>query len=212
MATIQPDRPPQTNSRLPRAGRALKKMAHGFLESFLPCVMIRPMQTLDAIFTRRSIRTFRADPIPETVFQQILKAGMASPSAMDEQPWHFVVLPCGDARGVMDAIQPQSPMAQTAPAAILVCCDMSLVRLPDFWVQDCSAASQNILLAAHDLGLGAVWVGIHPMPDRMQLLRERLGLPEGVVPFALIPLGYPGEILPPRDTFKPERVHSRSWS
>ena len=137
---------------------------------------------------------------------------MAAPSALDEQPWHFVVLAGDSARAALEAMQSQSPMAMTAPAAILVCCDMTLVKLPDFWVQDCSAASQNILLATHDLGLGAVWVGVYPMDTRIDDLRGRLNLPSHVVPFALIALGYPGETLGQRNTFQEDRIHNQTWA
>ena len=89
---------------------------------------------------------------------------------------------------------------------------MNLVKLPDFWVQDCSAASQNILLAAHDLGLGAVWVGVYPMAVRIDDLRSRLNLPANVVPFSLIALGYPGEMLGQRDTFQKDRIHDQTWA
>ena len=170
------------------------------------------VETLDAILTRRSIREFRPDAVPDSVIREILKAGMAAPSALDEQPWHFVVLTGDAGREALEAMQSQSPMARTAPAAILVCCDMGLVKLPDFWVQDCSAASQNILLAAHDLGLGAVWVGVYPMAVRTDELRNRLSLPEQIVPFSLIALGYPGESLGPRDTFQEARIHERTWA
>lgn len=137
---------------------------------------------------------------------------MAAPSALDEQPWHFVTLAGVGGREALEAMQSQSPMAKTAPAAILVCCDMNLVKLPDFWVQDCSAASQNILLAAHDLGLGAVWVGVYPMAARIDDLRSRLNLPANVVPFSLIALGYPGETLGQRDTFQKDRIHEQTWA
>ena len=170
------------------------------------------VQTLNAIFTRRSIREFRSDAVPVAVLQEIMKAGMAAPSALDEQPWHFVILSGVAAREALEAMQPQSSMARTAPAAILVCCDMNLVKLPDFWIQDCSAASQNILLAAHDLALGAVWVGIHPMAARIDDLRSRLSLPAHVVPFSLIALGFPGETLEPRNTFQEARIHEQKWS
>jgi len=169
------------------------------------------MQTLDAINSRRSIRTFRSDEVSQDLLTRTLAAGMSAPSALDEQPWHFIILDGPGARGAMEEIQPQSAMAQTAPAAIVVCCDMDLVKLPDFWVQDCSAASQNILLGAHDLGLGAVWVGVFPMADRIQILRRRCNLPDSIVPFALIPLGHPGEDLPARETFQPSRVHCGAW-
>ena len=170
------------------------------------------MQTLEAIFTRRSIRDFRPDAVPAPVLREILKAAMAAPSAMDEQPWHFVVLAGDSARAALDEMQPKSPMAGTAPAAILVCCDMNLVKLPDFWIQDCAASTQNILLAAHDLGLGAVWVGIHPMPARIDALRKRLNLPVHIAPFSMVALGFPGESLGPRDTFQNERIHDQKWS
>ena len=97
-------------------------------------------------------------------------------------------------------------------SAILTCCDMNLVKVPDFWIQDCSAASQNILLAAHALGLGAVWVGVHPMTERIDDLRNRLNLPDHIIPFSLIPIGFPDETLDPRDTFREDRIHEQTWS
>ena len=137
---------------------------------------------------------------------------MAAPSALDEQPWHFVVLTGNAGREALEAMQPQSSMAGTASSAILTCCDMNLVKVPDFWIQDCSAASQNILLAAHALGLGAVWVGVHPMTERIDDLRNRLNLPDHIIPFSLIPIGFPDETLDPRDTFREDRIHEQTWS
>jgi nitroreductase len=98
-------------------------------------------------------------------------------------------------------------MCLQAPAAILICGDPSLETFPGFWVQDCSAAAQNLLLAAHARGLGAVWTGIYPMEERIEGFRRLFGIPDSVVPMALIPIGYPAQQLPPKDSYREERVH-----
>lgn len=169
------------------------------------------MNTLEAIHTRRSIRKYTSAPVSEEAIKSLLAAAMSAPSAGNEQPWQFVVI---TERTVLDKIPTVSPyagMCREAPVAILVCGDLTLEKFPGFWVQDCSAAAQNLLLAAHDLGLGAVWTGIYPMEDRVKGFRGLLGLPEHVVPLALIPVGHPAQELSSQDRFREDRVHYNKW-
>jgi nitroreductase len=169
------------------------------------------MNTLEALLTRRSIRRYQDRQVPEEVVREILVAAMHAPSANDEQPWQFVVI---DDRRLLDAIpgiHPWAQMARTAPLAILVCGDMRLVLNQGFWAQDCAAATENLLLAAWDHGVGSVWCGIHPDADREQAFRRLLGLPEPVVPFALVVLGYPAGPPPRVQRFREDRVHRNGW-
>lgn len=170
------------------------------------------METLAAIFSRRSIRTFQNRPVEPEKLKTMFRAAMYAPSAANEQPWQFIVI---DDRTLYEKIMlahPYAAMLKNAPLAILVCGDLGLERAPGNWVLDCSCAAQNMLLAAHDLGLGAVWTGIYPERDRMRAMTEICGLPEQVVPLALIVTGYPaaeGRVVPER--FNRERVHLNSW-
>jgi Nitroreductase len=125
------------------------------------------------------------------MIETIIKAAMAAPSAGNQQPWHFIVI---TDRAKLDAIpsfHPYSKMVMQAPAAILACGDPDGKKWPAFWDQDLSAATQNMLLTARDLGLGTVWVGVYPEKDRMEGFRKLLGIPENIHPFALIPIGWP---------------------
>ncbi len=141
----------------------------------------------------------------------LLEAAMSAPSAGNERPWHFVVV---TDRGTLDAIpriHPYAGMAAEAPVAVVVCCDERLEKHNGFWVQDCSAAVQNILIAAWALGLGAVWCGIYPREERVAGFRKLLGLPPEVIPLALIPVGWPAEEKPPAERFDERRVHYDRW-
>lgn len=169
------------------------------------------MEAMEAILTRRSVRRYEGKEVPEETLTEILRAAMAAPSAGNQQPWHFVVV---RERGVLEALARVSPyagMTSEAPAAIVVCGDLSLEQRKGFWVQDCSAATENLLLAAHALGLGAVWCGLFPREDRVAATRALLGLPEYVVPLALVPLGYPAEHPARADRFDAGRVHHNRW-
>ena len=163
---------------------------------------------MDAIYRRRSIRKYKPEKILLSLVEEIIKAGMNAPSAGNEQPWHFIVL---DDRSILDRIpevHPHSKMIREAPAAILICGDIDLEMHEGFWVQDCSAATQNILLAATQLGLGSVWLGVYPREDRIEGLRDLLNIPVNIIPFALIPLGYPDqEPKPPKRREQAEYVH-----
>jgi nitroreductase len=136
---------------------------------------------------------------------------MSAPSACNAQPWQFVVIHDQTLLKEVPRINSHAAMAEHAPLAILVCGDLSLEISPGFWVVDCAAAVQNLLLAAHALGLGAVWTGVWPYPDRIGGFRRLLNLPPQVIPHSLIPLGYPAEEPAHEDRYRPDRIHHEGW-
>lgn len=163
------------------------------------------------IFTRRSVRKYTDQPVSADQLDLLLRAAMAAPSAGNEQPWHFIVL---DDRSVMARItevHPYSKMLLQAPVAIVVCGELSREKYPGFWVQDCSAATENILLEAQHLGLGAVWLGLHPVADRAKAVHDLLGLPENVMPLGIVSVGHPQEMPAPADRFDATRIHRNQW-
>ncbi len=169
------------------------------------------MDMLKAIFSRRSVRLYSSKPVPREVVDEILRAAMNAPSAGNEQPWHFIVI---TDRGILNEIpkfHPYSAMLKQAGIAILVCGDVNLERHKGYWVLDCAAATENLLLAAHAKGLGAVWCGVYPTEDRVSNVRRLLNIPDHVVPFSLIPLGYPAEDKPSVDRFDASRLHENGW-
>jgi len=166
---------------------------------------------MKSILTRRSIRRFTSQPVSDEIIREFLQAAMSAPSAGNEQPWEFVVITDRKILDQIPKIHPYAQMCGEAPAAILVCGDMTRESHQGFWVQDCSAATENILIAVNDKGLGAVWVGVYPREDRVEGLRKLIGLPAHIIPFALIPVGYPAEIKPPPSRFDPARVHKNKW-
>lgn len=169
------------------------------------------MDALDCLMTRRSIRTFSSQPVDPRQIQAALEAAMAAPSAGNAQPWHFVLITDRTLLDRVPEFHPYAAMSRQAQAAVLVCAEPALEKHPGYWPQDCAAATQNLLLALHAQGLGAVWVGVHPEPSRVGSFRKLLGIPDSVVPFSFIPLGHP-DMAPGRvDRFRPERVHPGSW-
>ena len=166
---------------------------------------------MQSIFARRSIRKYTSQVVPEEVMENLLRAAMAAPSAGNEQPWHFIVIRDRDILDSIPKFHPFAQMLKETNQAIAVCGDLSLQKYDGFWVQDCSAATENILLMAQELGLGAVWLGIYPIEDRVKATKELLGLPENVIPLAIISLGYPAENKAPADRFNPSRVHINKW-
>jgi nitroreductase len=169
------------------------------------------MELFEAIHTRRSIRKFKQTAVGEQDVRDILAAAMMAPSAGNEQPWHFVVLTERAKLDAVTAFHAHAAMAAHAPLGILVCGDLNLEKYSGFWVQDCAAAMQNLLLATHAKGLGAVWVGIYPVQNRIEGFRSLLGLPEPVIPFGLAVIGYPDQNLTARDRYRPDRVHRNQW-
>ena len=169
------------------------------------------METMDAIFTRRSIRKYLPKPVSRDLIDNILKAGMSAPSAGDEQPWHFIIIDRRDLLEKISEMHHYAKMLKDAPAALLICADQNVPKFKDFWVQDCSAASENMLLAAHDLGLGAVWIGVYPAEKLVTGIRELFKIPEHVTPFSAIAIGYPAEEKPGRSRYETSRIHDNSW-
>jgi nitroreductase len=171
------------------------------------------MEILEAIFTRRSVRKYQDRPVEPEKLEVLLKAAMYAPSALNEQPWRFVVI---TERPLFDQIMKVyqfAGMLKSAPVAILVCGDLSLEKAPGNWVLDCAAATQNMLLAAHAVGLGAVWSGIYPEKERISALAEMLHLTGELVPFALVGVGYPeGKPSTPPERFNLDRVRLNDWN
>lgn len=168
------------------------------------------MDILKAIMTRRSIRKYQNKPVSDENVKTIIEAAMMAPSARNCQPWHFVVIRDKKVLAEVKEINPHAAMAAEADLAILVCADMKL-EYNGYWPQDCGAAVENLLLAAHGIGLGAVWTGIYPIEDRMAGFKKKFGLPEHIIPFALIPVGHPDQEMKSESRFKAERVHTEKW-
>lgn len=167
---------------------------------------------MDIIRNRRSIRKYRQGCIPNEDITRMLQAAMRAPSAGNEQPWEFIVMRDKLQMKKITEFHPYASMVKEADSVIVVCGNTKRQKYPyDFWIQDCSAATQNLLLEAEYLGIGAVWLGIHPITEREEGMRALLALPAYVVPLAAIALGYPEEKAPPLDTYLPERVHQESW-
>ncbi len=168
------------------------------------------MDAMEAIFSRRSIRKYTGQAVPESLVTELLKAAMAAPSARNEQPWHFIVLTDHKVIDEIPKFHQYSKMLPEAPVAILVCGDTAPLS-DTYWIQDCSAAVQNLLIAANARGLGAVWLGVYPDANRYPRVQKLLGIPEKVIPLGLISLGYPAEEKPPADRYNPARVHYNKW-
>jgi len=165
------------------------------------------METIDAIMSRRSIRAFESAPVSEAQIQILLEAAMNAPSAGDGRPWEFVVTTDrAKLDALADAVDEGHAMFKQAQAAILICLDESLEKFKGFGPQDCSCAAQNLQLAAHDLGLGTVWIAVIGVPPRTAGCRKVLGVPEPLIPFALFPLGVPSEALPAEYRYDETRI------
>ncbi len=165
------------------------------------------------IMSRKSVRKFLDEPVPNDVLESVLKAGMAAPSAMNRQPWAIEVVNDKEILNGLSAMLPYGRL-ETAPVAIIVCGDMSKTLegdARDFWVVDCSMMAENILLAAHAHGLGAVFTGAWPTKERGDKVKEYLGMPENYEVLGVIPMGYPAENPEPKDKWNPDAVHYNVW-
>lgn len=167
------------------------------------------------IMTRSSVRSYQPDRAvsPDTV-EMLLRAAMAAPTAVNKQPWAFMVLDNRESIDSLAEVLPYAKMLNHAPLAVVVCGDMELALegdARDFWIQDVSAATENLLLAAHSLGLGAVWTGVYPNADRVKGVTERLGLPSYIIPLAVVPIGYPDGEQTPKDKWVASKVHYNRW-
>ena len=169
------------------------------------------MDAIDAIHTRRSIRKYTKQPVSDDIIHEFLAAAMMAPSSGNAQPWHFVIIKERETLDAIAVFHQHGKMLRDAPIAILVCADPTLEKYEGRWMLDCSAATQNLLLAAHAKGLGAVWIGIYPGANRIDPMRELAALPEHIIPFSLISIGYPAEQKPTPERFNTERIHYDHW-
>ena len=152
---------------------------------------------VNTIMTRTSVRAYSDREISAECVDTLLRAAMAAPTAMNLQPWQFVVI------------------TDRATLAIAVCGDLDIADKGEgqpYWIQDCSAATENLLLAAHAMGLGAVWCGIYPIEERVAFVRSLLQLPDNIIPLNIVPIGYPAAATSPKDKYKPERIHENKWN
>lgn len=163
---------------------------------------------IENIMTRTSIRQYKDQPVEQEKVDILLKAAMAAPTAVNLQPWHFIVITDKPTIDLLSGRQPTN-----APLLIAVCGDTDKTtmpdgktKLPDFWVEDVSAATENLLLAAHALGLGAVWTGVYPAMERVAEVANVLNCPNNIVPMAVVRVGYPDEAPEPKDKFKEENI------
>ncbi|EQB88005.1 nitroreductase [Clostridium punense] len=166
---------------------------------------------MNSILKRRSIRKYKDIKVSDEFVEDLLRAAMAAPSAGNEQPWEFVVLRDKEVMKRITEIHPYSKMLLNSDVAIVICGDEEKEVFKGYWVQDCSAATENILLAAQDMGLGAVWLGVYPIADRVEKIKELLGLPDNVIPLSIVPVGYPDEEKTPADRFDKTRIHLNRW-
>ncbi len=164
---------------------------------------------IDAILARRSIRSYTDEPVSEEHITAMLEAAMSAPSGMNRKPWHFVVVSERERLDRLGATTKSWGMLKEAPLAVVVCGDPGISE--KYWDQDSIAALENLLIAVSMLGLGGVWLGCHPNPERVGPVREILGIPAPVVPIAVLSIGHPAEEKEPRTQYDEERVHRNGW-
>ena len=172
-------------------------------------------ETTKTIFSRKSVRNYVETTVSPETLEFLVKAGMAAPSAVDRRPWEFIIInDKGVVKKLNDAL-PSAKMAEKAGYAIVVAGNIEKQagdKDSTFWIMDCSAAVQNILLAAESIGLGAVWTAVYPSAERVRPVVEILGLPANIVPLAFIPVGKPAGTDKPKDKFDKERIHWNHWT
>lgn len=171
-------------------------------------------QAIQNILTRVSVREFTGEKISEAQIDTLLRAAMSAPSAINKQPWAFIVVTDEAKIAALGEALPYSRCSNKPAVAIIPCGDLSKAipgQMADFWINDVSAATENLLLAAHAMGLGAVWTGLHPDMNRAKLVQDMLGLPEHIIPLCVVPVGVPAEQPEVKDKYKPENIHYNAW-
>jgi len=169
------------------------------------------MDAIKAIKTRRSIRKFSDDSIPKEMIHKIVECGMFAPSAGNEQPWHFIIITKPEVLRTIPSVHKHAQMFSKATVGILVCFQKDLEMHVDMAIQDCAAATQNILLAIHNYGYGGCWCGVYPREERMNGLIDLFQLPKGVIPFSLIAIGFPDEEKELVNRYLSDRIHLNEW-
>lgn len=170
------------------------------------------MEAIEAIMSRRSIRKFKQKEISQEHIDVLMAAAMAAPSAVNEQPWHFILVKDRELVEKICGFHNHAQMAMGAPLSIIVCADRKAAKSHEAYIfQDCSAAIENLMVAAKALGLGAVWTGVYPNEARMQGFRTLFSLPESIVPFAMIVIGHPDEEKEAKKDYDKSRVHEGKW-
>jgi len=163
---------------------------------------------IETILSRRSIRNFTLEPVKDETLILLLQAAMSAPTACNSQPWEFIVV---TRKEVLDQLREKLLFARyNAPAAIVVCGNVGIANnstARDHWVQDCSAATENILIAAAGMGLGVVWIGVYPYPSKIKPISEVLGIPESVIPLSMVYVGHPAETKEPRTQYDEHKVY-----
>ena len=171
-------------------------------------------EAFDNMMTRVSVRQFTGEKISAEQIDTLLHAAMAAPTALNKQPWAFIVV---TDEALLDKLGEELPYSRCGnhPAcAIVPCGDLSKAiegEMAAFWINDVSAATQNLLLAAHSMGLGAVWTGLHPDMHRVAKVQQMLGLPEHIIPLCIVPVGVPAEQPEVKDKFHPDNIHYNGW-
>ena len=171
-------------------------------------------KTIDDILTRVSVRQFTGEKISDGQIDTLLRAALAAPSAVNKQPWAFIVITDEELIAKLGEALPYSRCSNHPACAIIPCGDLSKAipgEMGAFWIQDVSAATENLLLAAHAMGLGAVWTGLYPSMERAGLVQEMVGLPEHIIPLCIVPVGVPAEQPAVKDKYLPENIHYNRW-
>jgi len=193
----------------PESPAAPAASAPGIVTTGIPATS--DMDTLTAIFTRRSVRKYSNQPVSDATVKLLLQAAMSAPTAKNTQDWEFIVIRDKKTLAQIPGFHPFSKQIPDAQVAIVVCGNTKLEAAKGHWVPDSSNASMNILLAAHSLGLGAVWTTFYPYEDRTAGIRKLLNLPDHIMPLNIIPLGYPVEKRAYQDRFNPAKIHYEKW-
>jgi nitroreductase len=173
--------------------------------------MMDEKKTVSILLSRRSIRRYLKQSVSANYIEQILQAGMCAPSSLNRQPWHFIIIDDERILRKIPEFHEYAKMLKEAPVAIVVCGDTKCLSHKEEWIMDCSAAAENMLLAAHELGLGSVWVGIFPYENRIAGMRQLVDIPSEFIPLCVLPIGYPAEEKKPVKRFDASRIHINCW-
>ncbi len=164
------------------------------------------------IFSRRSIRKYKEEPVEQEKIDKMLRAAMYAPSAGNEKPWHFIVIKDREIMTAITKFHPHTHMLKEAPLAIIACADIKNIKYDGaFWIQDIAASVQTLMLEAEHLGIGTCWCGVYPKKELVDNLAKLLSLPENIIPAAIVAVGYPAEQREVRDRYSAQRVHYDKW-